>query len=115
MAIIRKWTLEVFEAWKSSVLIRFNDIGVLERPWKGNIWVIPANPVLMSRRIIIGHFVRHESIFLQGDKPMGETGRNVKLLPAIGRELNRNILSEARRAVSYVHCDVKNSSAQNAD
>jgi ABC-type branched-subunit amino acid transport system ATPase component len=25
------------------------------------------------------------------------------------------MLSEARRAVSYVHCDVKNSSAQNAD
>src|ERR1700731_1323603 len=83
IAIIREWTFKICEKRQSLISFRSDDVGVPQRPRKGDVRVIHANSAFTRRRIIVGYLVQHGDIVLQRDEAVRESGRNQKLLAVV--------------------------------
>jgi hypothetical protein len=112
MAIIAERTREFLEHRKSPILVGDDDVSVLQRPWKRNVRIVPANPAIVCR---CGDFIHHNDVVLQSEESVGKAYGNVNLAPGFGREFCRNILTKRRRAASYIHGHIENSPLQDGD
>src|SRR4029077_12706469 len=115
MAIVREWTFEIFERRRAVVFFRSDNVGIFERPRKGNVGIVPANCAFTRRRVIVGYLIQHRHFVFQRDEAVRKAGGHEKLFAVVARELGGNVFSESRRAASYVDGDVENSPVQYAD
>src|SRR5690348_311875 len=114
MAIIRKRAGELAETRQFSVLIGKHEIHSRERPWKADIWIVPADSAVVCRVIEIRNLVHHDHIVLQRDEAVSEANGHVQLATGFGRQLDRSMSSESGRATPHVDRNIKDSAPKHA-
>src|SRR5438128_4119154 len=98
MAVIFERAGEFLEQRKSPILVRGDDVGILQGPVNSDVRVVPANPAIIRWRIIIGDLVHEYDIILQGEVSMCKAHRKVKLWRRFGRKFCQNMLTKCGRA-----------------
>src|SRR5712691_3285141 len=106
MTVIFEWAGELPEQRQPPILVRHQEISVLARPCNRNVRVVPPDPAVVCRRVIIADLVHHHHVILQAEESMGEARRNVKLASTFGGKFCRNMLTVGGRSTSDVYSDV---------
>src|SRR5579863_10100850 len=107
--------LRIAEQGAALVFLGNDRIGSGDRPWNGEIGIVPQDRALAFGRVTVADLIEECGVGLERGEPVRETDGDEQALARTGAQLDGDMLAERRRGLADVDRDIERSAMNDLD